>query len=162
MKNWSKTEVEYRHRSLIDFWSIFGPFLEPKSLQNGFQSGFGKTLSEDVVLNLQKDGSGEGGVELGPPPPKIDMSRVLVGEPSGGGLASHAWEPSRRRVGGFPYPWVNNELGGRIHLIGRWPTLQFHRNTCIHVFAGGLFSSFLLYSDFSCNFVSLQGCIFLM
>ena len=55
MKNQSKNEVEYRHRFLIDFWSIFGPFLEPKSLQNRFRSGFGRALDEDSVSKLKKE-----------------------------------------------------------------------------------------------------------
>ena len=71
---------------MIDFCLSFGLFLDPKLLQNGFQSGFGKTLSEDVVLNLQKDGSGEGGVESGeggvelvPPPLKLTCLGSLWG-----------------------------------------------------------------------------------
>ena len=38
-----------------DFWSIFGPFLEPKLLQNRFRSGFGRALNEDSVSKLKKD-----------------------------------------------------------------------------------------------------------
>ena len=54
IKNQSKNEVEYRHRFLIDFWSIFGPFLEPKSLQNRFRSGFGRALNGDSVSKLKQ------------------------------------------------------------------------------------------------------------
>ena len=39
----------------IDFWLIFRPFLEPKSLQNRFQSGFGRALNEDSVSKLKKE-----------------------------------------------------------------------------------------------------------
>ena len=55
MKNRSKNEVEYRHRFLIDFWSIVGQFLEPKSLQNRLQSCFGRALNEDSVSKLKKE-----------------------------------------------------------------------------------------------------------
>ena len=65
-KKHSKNEVTYRHRFLIDFWSIFGPFLEPKSLQNRFRSGFGRALNEDSVSKLKKERSGSiGTVQTG-------------------------------------------------------------------------------------------------
>ena len=58
MKNRSKSEVEYRHRFLIFFWSIFESFLEPKSLQDRFRSGFGRALNEDSVSKLKKERAG--------------------------------------------------------------------------------------------------------
>ena len=61
MKNPSKNEVEYRHRFLTDFWLIFGPFLEPKSVQNRFRSGLGRALHEDSDLKLKKERSGLNG-----------------------------------------------------------------------------------------------------
>ena len=57
IKNEAKNEVTYRHRFLIDFWSIFGPFLEPKSVQNRFQSGFGRALNEGSISKLKKERS---------------------------------------------------------------------------------------------------------
>ena len=71
IKNEAKNEVTYRHRFLIDFWSIFGPFLEPKSLQNRFRSGFGRALDKDSVSKLKQERAGSIG------PPKRDLPTVL-------------------------------------------------------------------------------------
>ena len=57
MENRSKNEVEYRHRFSIDFWLIFGPFLEAKSVQNRFRSGLGRPLNEDSISKLKKERS---------------------------------------------------------------------------------------------------------
>ena len=40
----------------MDFWSIFKPFLGPKSFQIRFRSGFGRALDEDSVSKLKKEG----------------------------------------------------------------------------------------------------------
>ena len=55
MQNRHKNKVEYRHQLFIDFWLICGPFLEPKSVQNRFQSGFGRALIEDSDSKPKKD-----------------------------------------------------------------------------------------------------------
>ena len=89
MKNRSKNEVEYGHRFLIDFWLIFGPFLEPKSLQNRFRSGFGRALNEDSVSKLKKERSESSAGAA--PEHKLEDFGASVGRETGRGqLASHA------------------------------------------------------------------------
>ena len=51
-----KIQASIFDRFLIDFWSILKPFLEPKSLENRFQSGFRTALGEDSVSKLQIGG----------------------------------------------------------------------------------------------------------
>ena len=55
MKNRHKNKVEYRHQFFIDFCLIFGLFLEAKSIQNQFQSGFGRALIEDSDSKPKKE-----------------------------------------------------------------------------------------------------------
>ena len=52
LQNRAENDVACRHRFWIDVSSFFGPFLEPKSVQNRFRSGLGRPLKRDSVANL--------------------------------------------------------------------------------------------------------------
>ena len=80
---------------MIDFWSIFEPFSEPKSLQNRFQSGFGRALNEDSVSKLKKERSGSSAAAV--PQHKLESFGASGGPkaPLGEPLKPHggSWEP---------------------------------------------------------------------
>ena len=97
MKKLLKNEVEYRHWLWFDFGLIFRPFLEPKSLQNRFRSGFRRALNEDSVSKLQKERAGlSSGVQTG--------RNLGSGKGEQGRGFNYPHTPdnlSRDRVGGF-------------------------------------------------------------
>ena len=70
-------------------WPIFGPFLEPKSLQNRFRSGFRRALNEDSVSKLQKE-----------------RAELSSGVQTGRNLGSGKGEQGR----GFNYPHTPDNL----------------------------------------------------
>ena len=68
---------------------MFGPFLEPKSVQNGIQSGFGRALIEDSDSKPKKERVRSIGGALGEH--KLEDFGAPGGRETGRGqMASHA------------------------------------------------------------------------
>ena len=106
MKKLLKNEIEYHHWFGFDFGLIFGPFLEPKSVQNGFQSGFGRALIEDRDSKLKTEAVESSGSD------QKTCFRAPWGEGTGRGETSWHHTPAN--------PVTSTGVGGSLCVCARW------------------------------------------